>query len=149
MKTERVRAIIIENDSLVSMYREFNDRVFYTFPGGGIEGPENEEECVIREVFEEFGLIIQPIKKVYIYENEKSVEHFYLCEIVGGNFGQGTGEEYQNNKNGVYKPTMIKLKEIKNLPLMPPEIAQALIMDYETFEKDLRNDILSIKGKMI
>ena len=102
MKRINVRAIIIVNESIVSMYREFNNRVFYTFPGGGLDGWESEEECVKREVFEEFGLKIKPIKKVYIYENEKSTEHIYVCDIVGGEFGRGEGEEYKNNKNGVY-----------------------------------------------
>ena len=42
-KKERSRAIIIKDEKLVSMYREFDNRVFYTFPGGGKEGEESEE----------------------------------------------------------------------------------------------------------
>ncbi len=148
MKRINVRAIIIVNESIVSMYREFNNRVFYTFPGCGLDGRESEEKCVKREVFEEFGLEIKPIKKVYIYENEKSIEHIYVCNIVGGEFGRGEGEEYKNNKNGVYKPCIIKIKEIKHLPFMPSELAHAFAGDYEKFGKDLRNDILLVKGQI-
>ena len=32
------------------MYREFDDRTFCVFPGGGKEGNESEEECVTSEV---------------------------------------------------------------------------------------------------
>ena len=108
MKRISCRAIIIENDTMVSMYRELKDRIFYTFPGGGLEENETEEECVKREVLEEFGLNVEPVKKVYTYESERSIEHFYLCNVVGGEFGKGTGEEFHNNNNGVYKPTKIK-----------------------------------------
>ena len=149
MKRISCRAIIIENDTMVSMYRELKDRIFYTFPGGGLEENETEEECVKREVLEEFGLNVEPVKKVYTYESERSIEHFYLCNVVGGEFGKGAGEEFHNNNNGVYKPTKIKLKEIKNLPLMPPEVAKALILDYKNFGKNLRNDVLFINGKMV
>ena len=58
------RAIIFNNDKLIVMYREFNGRQFYTFPGGAMEGDESEEDCVIREVYEEFGINIKPVKKV-------------------------------------------------------------------------------------
>ena len=88
-KRERARAIIIRDGKMVSMYREKGDRIFYTFPGGGIEGNETEEECVVREAFEEFGLTVQPIKKLYYYENEISIEHFYLCEWLSGEVGDG------------------------------------------------------------
>ena len=98
-KRKRARAIVIYNGKLVSMYREFDDRSFYVFPGGGMEDNESEEECVIREVYEEFGITVNPIKKVYVYENERSIEYFYLCDWISGEFGTGVGEEFDVNSN--------------------------------------------------
>lgn len=142
VKRIRVRAIIFIEEKIVSMYRELQDRCFYTFPGGGMEGNETEQECVIREVMEEFGLTIKPVKKVYTYENERSIEHFYLCEYVEGTFGSGTGEEFEENRNnGVYKPTLIEIKDIPALPLMPPEVAQAFSQDYLDNGKQLRDSV--------
>ena len=115
-KRTRVRAIILQDEKIISMYREKDNRVFYTFPGGGLEGNESEIDCVKREVFEEFGMVVKPIKKVYIYENERSVEHFYICEHISGDFGTGEGEEYDKNQtNGLYRPTMINIKDITNV----------------------------------
>ena len=68
-------------EKLVSMYREFQDRVFYTIPGGGMEEGETLQECVKREVFEEFGFVVEPVKNVYIYESETSIEYFYLVSL--------------------------------------------------------------------
>ncbi len=130
-KRKRARAIILIDDSIVTMYREFDDRVFYTFPGGGVEGNETLEECVVREVLEEFGMKVKPIKKLYEYESNNSVEYFYLCEWLSGEFGCGTGEEYaKDNKNGVYKPTLMKIKEIPKMPLMPQEVAVSFYNDF-------------------
>ena len=148
-KRIRVRAIIIHEGKLASMYREKQGRVFYTFPGGGLEGNESEEDCVKREVFEEFGIVVKPIKKVYTYENQNSIEHFYIAEWISGEFGSGKGEEFQENRNnGVYIPKMIDISNIPSLPLMPPEIALAFYKDYAQNGKNLRLDVELISGEI-
>ncbi len=148
-KKVRSRAIIIHEDKLVVMYRERQGRIFYTFPGGGLEENETEEECVKREVFEEFGLIVKPIKKVYIYENKNNIEHFFLSEWISGEFGTGKGEEFQdNNINGVYIPKLIKICDIPNIPLMPPEVAMLFYDDYKKNGKLLRSDVKLINVEM-
>lgn len=143
LKKKRSRAIIIDDNKMISMYREFDDRKFYVFPGGGMEGNESEEECVIREVYEEFGINIKPIKKVYVYETEKSIEYFYLCEWINGEFGTGVGEEFDvnSNKEGVYIPKLIEISNIPNIPLMPYEVASSFHEDYTNNGITLRNDI--------
>ncbi len=141
-KKVRARAIIFVEDKIISMYREREDRAYYTFPGGGAEEGESEEACVKREVFEEFGLAVEPVKKVYSYENNLSVEHFYICKWISGEFASGKGEEYEENRDrGIYKPTQIKISDIPNLPLMPPEIAAALVQDYAKCGEALRDEV--------
>ena len=41
-KRIRARAIIIHEGKIVSKYRERENMIFYTFPGGGMEGDETE-----------------------------------------------------------------------------------------------------------
>ena len=148
-KRERARAIIVRDGKFVSMYREKQGRIYYTFPGGGIEENESEEACVKREVFEEFGIIVEPIKKVYIYENKISKEHFYLAKWLSGEFGSGKGEEFQENQNnGIYIPKLIEISDIPKLPLMPPEVASTFYDDYIRNGKDLRNDVKFIYGEI-
>ena len=148
-KRERSRAIIMRDGKMVAMYREKDGRVFYTFPGGGMEGDETEVECVKREAFEEFGLTVNSIKKVYDYENEISIEHFYICEWISGEVGDGAGEEYQADRNkGVYIQSLIDIKDLPNLPLMPPEVADAFYNDYMENGEIVRQDVLSIVATM-
>lgn len=140
MRRLRVGAIIVVEDKLVTMYREFDNRKYYTFPGGGIKDYETEVECVIREVKEEFGISVAPIEKLYDYENGISKESFYLCVWLTGIFGTGTGEEFkQNNIFGEYKPTFIDIKDIPSLPLMPKEIATKFYLDYKENKFDFIN----------
>lgn len=149
MNEKRVsaRAIIYFDDKIVSMYRERDGRVFYTFPGGGKEENETERECVQREVFEEFGLVVEPIKKVYVYENERSIEHFYICKWLAGKFGTGAGEEFQADRNrGVYRQTLIEIAKIPTLPLMPPEVAEVFAQDYSKNGEALRKRARKILG---
>jgi 8-oxo-dGTP pyrophosphatase MutT (NUDIX family) len=37
----------------------------YCFPGGGIEGDESEQEALVREIREELGAIVQPVRCVW------------------------------------------------------------------------------------
>ncbi len=142
------RAIIYFEDKIVSMYREKADRIYYTFPGGGLDQGETEQQGVVREVLEEFGLNVEPIKKVYIYENPRSIEHFYICKVVGGEFGTGQGEEYQPDRNkGIYKPMLIKISDIPSLPLMPPEVAEQFVLDYNKFGAMLDDQIKTCLSK--
>lgn len=149
MENKRVsaRAIIFMGDKIVSMYREKDGRKFYTFPGGGMEEGETEEACVQREVLEEFGITIKPVKKVYVYENERSLEHYYICEHISGELGSGTGEEFQIDRNkGIYIPTAIALAKIPELPLMPPEIASTLVADFKKNGKSLTDVVKKVDG---
>ena len=94
-------------------------------------------------------MVVEPIKKVYIYENEISVEHFYIAKHVSGEFGSGEGEEYQADRNrGVYIPKLLPIKDIPNTPLMPPEIAQAFFEDYCKNGKNVRDNFLTINAKL-
>lgn len=146
-KRKSARGIVVRDGKMVSMYRDFLGRQYYTIPGGGMEEHETERECVKREVFEEFGMVVEPIKKVYEYESEKSIEYFYVCNWVSGEFGSGEGEEYQGDRNrGVYRPSWIALKDLPNLPLMPVEIAEALYSDYMKNGETVRDDVKRIKG---
>jgi len=151
MQDKRIgaRAIIIHEGKLVSMYREREGVIYYTFPGGGKEKNETIEECVTREVFEEFGIDVKPIKMVYKYESQRSVEYFYLVDWISGEFGTGQGEEFQeDNKKGVYIPKFIEIAEIPNLPLMPPEIALVFYNDYKKEGKFLRKEVKYVLGEI-
>lgn len=142
-KRESCRAIVFVDSKLVTMKRVKDGRLYYTFPGGGLENGEQQKDCVVRECIEEFGIIVEPVKRIYIYENDKTKQYFYLCNYVSGVVGSGVGEEFQEDRNkGEYEPTLMDIKDIPSLPLMPPEIAVAVAEDavdlYKNYNKPER-----------
>ncbi|MBE5755665.1 MAG: NUDIX domain-containing protein [Clostridiales bacterium] len=144
-KRESCRAIIFKDEKMVAMYREKNGRTYYTFPGGGMDEGETINECVKREVIEEFGIVVKPIREVYTYEDEKTYQHFILCDWEFGELGTGEGEEFQGDASrGVYEPMLIDIENIPNLPLMPPEAAMQVVDDYKSYGKNLDSEVKSL-----
>ena len=109
------------------MYRNKNGNEYYTLPGGGIENNESEIECVKRECLEEFGIVVEPIKKLYILEDMKTIQNYYYCEWISGEIGTGTGEEFQeDNGKGVYIPSKLNFNELSSFPVVPQEIKERI-----------------------
>jgi 8-oxo-dGTP pyrophosphatase MutT (NUDIX family) len=81
------RAIIVVDNQVLLLHTKTLD--FYMLPGGGIEGNETPELCVIREVKEETGYIGQIIKKTVVIKEffpEATWEtHYFLVKIDENN----------------------------------------------------------------
>ncbi len=76
--------IVVENKILLS--HESNTG-FYMSPGGSLEEGETLEECCIRELMEETGFKVKPIKQ-FVTVNEYCydtlyVSNYFICDIVG------------------------------------------------------------------
>lgn len=101
--TEDVRIIVtaralIYNDKNELLLVKNEDSELWFTPGGWLSGFETLEEACIREVKEELGITVLPIKFVKVgyfqltaEENIKwkqavnKIEHYFLCTIAGGN----------------------------------------------------------------
>jgi ADP-ribose pyrophosphatase YjhB (NUDIX family) len=89
------RGIVTRNDNILLVYARNYD--VWMVPGGGLEEGENETSCVIREISEETGYVVGPTKCVLeideYYENEKYINKYFLCNIVGQSKAQLTEQE--------------------------------------------------------
>lgn len=144
MERTRVAGIIFIDGKIALMHRKDVLKrpempEYYTIPGGGLEEGETEEEGVIREIKEEFGIKVKVIKKLYEMEskNFKQKEIFFLCEYESGKFGTGTGPEFSGDPkyidSGKYIPELIKKEDIEKINLLPPEIKEKIITDLQRF----------------
>lgn len=107
---------------------------YYVFPGGGLEEGENLEEGVKREIFEEFGIEVKVIRKLYYKTiNEEKDEYLFECEYTGGEFGTGCGPEFSNDPKyadrGEYIPEIVPVEKVKNIRLLPEDFKEKLIED--------------------
>lgn len=129
------RAIIVENEKIFLMFRRKNGISFYAFPGGKKEEGESLEECVVRELKEELGILVKPRKLVYEYNSPSSKQYFFLCDYVDGIFGTGTGEEFDKNpETNYYEPRQVYIDKLKNLSIKPKEIKLQIIKDLRAKE---------------
>lgn len=144
-KRVSVRTIVFFRDSIALMHRLKTQDDYYIFPGGGIEEGESFEECAVREVFEEFGIITKPIKKIYTYEDDERIQHYVLSHYVSGTFGTGDGEEFFVD-NGFFVPGVHNLEIIKGLRLFPEKIKQTLIKDFDVLKNLKKEDTFEIKN---
>lgn len=91
MKYYEVGCAVIRKDGKILIAQRKADSFLahhWEFPGGKIEQGETLEACLIREVREELGIEIRPIrllqKKEYAYPEKTVLLDFYLCDWVSG-----------------------------------------------------------------
>ncbi len=139
MKRVNGRAIIIDNDEVLLMFRrKIKDGVvneYYAIPGGGKEENETIEECVKREIQEEFNLEVEVKEYLGKVEDDKNIGYIYNAKIIGGTFKLG-GEELEHNiEENYYEVRKVKLSEIENINLFEENkalIRKAIELNKET-----------------
>ena len=121
----RGSAVLInkENRKIGLIKRTRDGAVYYVFPGGGIAEGETPEEATIREAYEELGVIVAIRELIGIVEYNGK-QYFYLAEMIAGEFGTGTGEEFtdQNRNRGTYEPVWVSIKECSSIDIRPREV---------------------------
>lgn len=133
------RAVIIDdnNDVIFIKRTKFNEdmsikNIYYTFPGGHLEGEETFEEATVREVYEELGVNILLDKEfIHLFNEElKRDEVFYISHIVSGKIGTGNGPEFQvvdYLKYGKYEIVKINKSELTNYNILPIEVKEKIL----------------------
>ena len=131
------RAIIINDNKVLAMYRRKTDKEgnvdeYYVTPGGGQEGNETLEETVKRELKEEFNVEIKIIGYLGVKENEKSINHFYHCEIVNGTPSLSGEEKERMTDDNYYEVREVSLDEIDKVNFIGKEMIElALNENYQ------------------
>ena len=119
------RAIIIENDKILVMFRrkikEGKVKEYYVIPGGGKEENETLEENVKRELFEEMNIKIGILCYLGKYESENTVEHYFHCNIIKGVPRLGGEEKERMTKDYYYEIRFEKIVDFKKLELVAEE----------------------------
>ena len=96
--------IIFDEYNRILLQRR-QDKNLWGFLGGAIEVGESAEEAVIREVFEESGLIAQVVSLQGIYtkyfdsypngDEAQVITHFFRMRIIGGNLDSSNPESLE------------------------------------------------------
>ena len=115
----RAAAIIIQNEALLLIHRQKPGRDYYILPGGGVELNESFEEACIREVKEETGLDVLGLQLVYIYNNKRGEEHYFITRIPPNEPILGGSEAKRQSPTNLYAFEWVDAKQLKDLNLLP------------------------------
>lgn len=114
-----VYGVIIQDDRVLLM--PLKDK--FWFPGGGIELGENHLDALRREVLEETGLTIRPIKLLNVYSsmycsyqrtaNRHCIQIYYVCEVERS----GAQTSFTDDERQYLKPAVwVKISELDKYP---------------------------------
>lgn len=119
-----VSAIIFDDQNRVLLQRSSDDGKWYTI-GGAIDPGEEPADAVVREVFEETGLRIEPLRitsvqssPVVVYPNGHQTQYVaiaFLCRVIGGNLQVSDDESLE-----------LQFFALHNLPDLRPDQRQRI-----------------------
>lgn len=116
MKRICVRGLVVTEKGLSVMFRrKIKDgkvSEYYVVPGGGVEGEEDLESALVRELDEELNIKVNIKDLAFKVETEERIEYFYNCEFVSGTFELKGEEKDRNTEENYYEPKFILVDEI-------------------------------------
>ncbi len=122
----RAVAVLIDRSKIAMIERRRAGRLFYVFPGGGVEQGETFEAAVIRESKEELGLDVQVLRLVAESTFLGRYHYYYLVKAIGGEFGAGKGEELNRSPEstrGSVTPIWLDLADLSRLTVLPERMS--------------------------
>jgi 8-oxo-dGTP pyrophosphatase MutT (NUDIX family) len=129
-----VRAIICEEDRYLFIHRVVEDREYWVFPGGGVEGGDvSLEAALIRECEEELGVQVEVgeffTKTYFLMDGEEQEQHIFFCRVVSGKIGTGNGPEFQvgGEYRGSFDVEWVHKMEMKDRHILPEEVKDMLL----------------------
>jgi ADP-ribose pyrophosphatase YjhB (NUDIX family) len=131
-------AVILTDEGVLLQRRSDNGR--WGLPGGGVEPGESVSAAVVREVFEETGLHVEPVRLIGVYSDpanhqiitypDGNVIHYvstvFECRIVGGTLTCGD----ESLELGFFDPESLPADV---LPIARVRIVDALERRVEAF----------------
>ncbi|MCL4274883.1 MAG: NUDIX domain-containing protein [Anaerolineales bacterium] len=133
MTRPRAGIILIEDGKLALMERHKQGRHYFAFPGGGVDEGETEEQAAVREAYEELGVHVEVVGlAAEVLREGRRKQVYFLVRRTGGEFGTGTGEEYDepDEINGTYHPMWMPLEDVVKENVVPRELAELVVRSH-------------------
>jgi ADP-ribose pyrophosphatase YjhB (NUDIX family) len=119
----KVRAVILEDDRLVVTRESRQGREHFSLPGGRVKRWERLEEALVREVQEETGLVVKPLRLLYAAEVTRPFRIHDVVLVFLAEPDPGIDEKTQKFS--------VELNAVPELPLRPP-ILELIASDSES-----------------
>lgn len=133
----RVRAVIIDNHEILLIRRVKEGRIYWVFPGGGVEEHDNSpQSALVRECKEELGVDVDVgelfAEQPFNVPGKEQVEMFFQCKIVGGTLGTGTGPEFSRDPStsGAYQVEWVPTDSLASKSVFPEEVRDKVVTTF-------------------
>ena len=129
----RAGVVLIQENKVALIERHRAGLDYFVFPGGGVDEGESPEQAAIREALEELGLQVAIKQKVAeVQLGKRSRQIYFLVEQIGGEFGTGTGEEFDADpdhpQQGIYIPIWMSIDQLPQYTnVYPAELAKLVV----------------------
>ncbi len=127
---QRAAVVLIDDRSVALIERRLAGRVYYLFPGGGVDEAESLEDAAIREAEEELGLRVDLGELLAVVRFEESQQYYFRAAVTGGSFGTGTGIELgspEESETGSYRPVWVSVDRLDELDVRPRGLVDLLL----------------------
>jgi ADP-ribose pyrophosphatase YjhB (NUDIX family) len=132
-----VRAVVVEDNKTLIMYRNKYGSQYCTLVGGLVADKETPEQALRREVKEETGLNITTARLVFVEEHPApyNEQYIFLCEVSSHEpvAVQPYSEEGFMNKIDIntHKPGWVDVEAFPKIPFRTPQLQNALVSAFK------------------
>lgn len=126
----RAVLIFMNKGNILLLYRFKNGEEYYVFPGGGVEDTESIIGAAVREAKEETGLAVEIKQKLWEYENNGRIEHFFLIDKFSGELKIGGPEQDRQSSDNVYRLEWVALEKVSDLKLLPEAMKNKVLQEF-------------------
>lgn len=132
---QAVRAVLLDDDQSLVLFRRTKPGrdTYWTTPGGKVEPDDADAEAALRrELDEELGATVGPLRQVFAYTEQTPGLHylstFYLCRLTSMDLARRHGPEFNDPTKGTYDVEYVACtaEGIEDINLFPPSLANYL-----------------------
>jgi 8-oxo-dGTP diphosphatase len=125
----RAGIVLLSGQGVAAIERVRDGLTYHVLPGGQVEPGESPPEAARREAHEELGVLVKIRGAVAVVHFGDSTQHYFLAELIGGEFGTGDGPEMASppeSERGSYRAVWLPVRDLVVRRLKPKPIAAAL-----------------------
>lgn len=130
VKQHSARVLLVQDGQVALIERQRAGRLYHVFPGGRVEPGETPAAAAVREAHEELGVQVSILREVARIKHWDILQHYYLVEVTGGQFGAGDGPEMIGEyppERGTYTAVWLPLAGISAYDVVPETMTRWLL----------------------